>query len=1818
MKINRKILKTMFFAILLSMVYAKAEAITVAEAFYEVAHQNNPQKIQKLLNRGYSIESTDRNGYNPVCIAVAKQDKIAYKTLVKYGARSKPSCLQKISDREYKRFFGKKGSQSVFETDTPYWIGGGILGAGILAAAYALRGETNGGKSKKDDPSPTPPNPDEDKCPNGTYDEKTKVCTCQAGYEHYGDASACYKTIENCETQNKNKCKSCESNFYLKDNKCYARIEHCSIQKGDICEKCDNGYGIHNGDKKYCYTDIEHCLNQETSTCIECENGYGTYGGNSVCYKGIDHCLNQSQSACLQCEPGYDTYGDLYNCYKENPCRSYPHTVPYKENNKVKCRCDENKGYTGEPENCQQAEEGEYQEGEGNREEWNNLNAQYCHSHGKYNISTGLCICYKGYKSVESGCAECAEGYLDFNGVCYYDLHCNSADGRKQVNDRCECTEGYTEINGLCKPIIQCPQHYEQVTDGESIPEACQCKPNFDENCENCLSGYTYDSETDSCIRTSFECDEKWTGEQCDICPSQYKITTDGNGQEHCGLQCADNRAAYDETTNPDCSVCAEGYERSPWDNNCITTECSQGMEGYIKSEDGYCLCDTENGYAMSLLGKCEKKGPDLIGVSNRSINNQIVTVSNDGKKDGFRDVYGMKSTDDEGQYYDEVYNALARGGSQNGTLNITNINAGGNSVYGIYSPNDIYNSAAMNNGAEIVSATGTIRIIDNNTSSEIYGIKSDEEGKVYNALALGSGQNSASESGKSNSQGKIEIIKQESSNGNITGIVSNGSIYNAYADTENGVAADANAEGVIEINHQGTGSVVGIKGVSTSGKINNALSYLDSAISGAVSKGEIKVSGNGNAYGIWTTGGVVNSETQFKKKYNKYNDFKAEGLINVTAKSQNGAAYGIYVENAGNSKVDIYNAMGYKTIGDIVVTHEKGGSAYGIFNNTKFFEEEVNGEIKSFYNNTYNAFRSSAKYGEEGSASEGTITVNIKERSDALSDGVGIYTAGNVFNAYAKSGSDVMLESIGNIEVNDDSQTSAISLRGIESGGATIANAYATGDNLNTATTTKGNIKININGNKQGGSGRAIGIYSDEPSAMVAQIYNAALINDKSNVEGNIEIKGQGNSTFNRIYGIYASRYQLNGGNPEDGQEKYVYNAYYSNDESAEGSVLGTISVTTTAASPISNAEYYGIYVNEGNAYNAYYSNPNADVAGKIKINTMGGERSAISVGMYGNKASLYNNGASSSIEVTAKRVGNKAFGMKGDNSYIENDALIDVKSERAEAYGIYVDKGQAVNKTNGTINVAGKTGSYGIYALSDGTNAGSVRAINLGTINMNGENNVGIYASGNTATVDNRGIINILGEGKSDTCTGGECKNVAIQLENGAQLINSGEITSTAKIDLAEMGGEVILDKGGKFTADEISGTLKVATKTVTNTFDDETVLADSIKANDVEELQVASQSYLYNAKITENTASEKYDIVMERKNFAEITDDKGIASYLEKNYENERNTELFNALKSAKNVNETKKNNAKIMGTAMLPNITEEELKVQRSLDRNILNELFKSGEAVRKIVGADAMHIGRGKAGTLNGYDIDSQSIYAIYDKKLNNNQRWGLGMSMMHTNTDYSDDSSRKNMVFQGYMPFTYSNGNGLTAVTMARVGYADGDYTRRGQDKSYKADTSAFNYGLINEARYTVSSKYVNLTPFIGLNAIGWYQKAISEGNDAMALHLDAENIFSLESALGIYLDKEIEFNENNRLNVALGIGYYHEFADPYRGFDARHGDGVLGSYKLRNKIHSRDRGILSAKVNYDYKNFSIYGELMQYLEEEHPLEMEGGIRYRF
>src|SRR5574344_2592455 len=102
MKFNKSL--AIFFSLALSCVLGSkdAEAYNLApqsfENFYAVAAEGDLQGLKNMQRRGLNMDATNQNGDTAVCVAVKKQDYLAYKTLIRAGAKSHPACLEKIPE----------------------------------------------------------------------------------------------------------------------------------------------------------------------------------------------------------------------------------------------------------------------------------------------------------------------------------------------------------------------------------------------------------------------------------------------------------------------------------------------------------------------------------------------------------------------------------------------------------------------------------------------------------------------------------------------------------------------------------------------------------------------------------------------------------------------------------------------------------------------------------------------------------------------------------------------------------------------------------------------------------------------------------------------------------------------------------------------------------------------------------------------------------------------------------------------------------------------------------------------------------------------------------------------------------------------------------------------------------------------------------------------------------------------------------------------------------------------------------------------------------------------------------------------------------------------------------------------------------------------------------------------------------------------------------------------------------------------------------------------------------------------------------------
>ncbi len=601
-------------------------------------------------------------------------------------------------------------------------------------------------------------------------------------------------------------------------------------------------------------------------------------------------------------------------------------------------------------------------------------------------------------------------------------------------------------------------------------------------------------------------------------------------------------------------------------------------------------------------------------------------------------------------------------------------------------------------------------------------------------------------------------------------------------------------------------------------------------------------------------------------------------------------------------------------------------------------------------------------------------------------------------------------------------------------------------------------------------------------------------------------------------------------------------------------------------------NAHVYGIKAKEDVSTNW---NVNAETKGTGKAFGIYADASASPV-----KQNLHNAGTIQVVGENAETL----TGIYAKNYNVDNSGKITVKGgDKTKAYGIYADNSNVVN--SGEITVEGGEGSYGIY----GQNHSSV--LNTGKISLNG-----------------------------DICEGENCENgKQIGLDNTSVLKNSGQIQSTGALNFNKIGGRVLLGKGGSFEAESLSGKLGVASDVVSEGFKNEYVEENALKGEN-KDLEVESNSAMFRASSRAGAEEGASDVVMNRQAFNTISQSQSIADYLEANYQQEKNEELFQKLKAAETQSAYEKAEAELTGTELIPNFSQENMRVLRNLNATMTDDLLNTEGKDRKVVGYDYQYSERGDKGTLTGYENYANTMYFMYDKELENMLNAGLGMSITQFRSDYEDNSNRKEMMVQVLAPLGYNFKNGLKWQSIGRLGYSDGSYDRRTSNGTFEADLTSWIYGISNALRYSKDLGFATLEPEAQFNVLGYYQNRIREDtNKPLALRADAANNVSVESGFGLFIKRNMAINEYSKLKMKIGGMWYHEFANPYHSLTARH-NGMVGKYRLRdrNGIYNRNRGVLRADVEYDWHSFTFYIVYRQYLEDEDPMAINAGVKYKF
>ncbi len=646
----------------------------------------------------------------------------------------------------------------------------------------------------------------------------------------------------------------------------------------------------------------------------------------------------------------------------------------------------------------------------------------------------------------------------------------------------------------------------------------------------------------------------------------------------------------------------------------------------------------------------------------------------------------------------------------------------------------------------------------------------------------------------------------------------------------------------------------------------------------------------------------------------------------------------------------------------------------------------------------------------------------------------------------------------------------------------------------------------------------------------------------------------------------------------------------------------LGKISNSGLVFSTADAGNAYGLYTKGGSIENTKDDNELSLVNSVEAVSNTGA-----AYGAYVEGGSI-KNGRIIYAKTTAgseNAYGIYAVKTKDKDVSVENTSGIKVESFGGDAYGIYNKGGTVKNSTQYyQITVTSLAGiAYGIY--SDGGNVE-----NKGQIFVNGSSDAksfGIYAT-NNAKVTNTGdfLFNIRGAvlnpDNADTyCTSSGCITPgggwAIYLTNGAKFVNAGNVSSAGALDLGN--GGTSLSTNGVFSASSISGNLSVDTDVVAKGFETTYTLSDAIKSADVSGLKINSESVLFDANL------QGTDVILSKKDFNDVIENKEVANFLEHNYALSQNEQLFKELKSQTNINEVNSMLNQIIGQDVVSRFSDEDLLLQKELDFNVTEKLFKTNDEYFAFSGNISS----------NTFDYNSnQTRYAVSGKNFGN-VRLGVGMAVSKLKTDNGHlDNVRNSYNYQFMAPIQLKNKD-MTTVIMPKLAYSYGSYSRDGYNNTdYKGKIEKQMMGVSAQSKYKFDLFGLNIIPTSEAN-ITAYKTKISENDKLFSLSSENNHTYSATLGFGAYVEKE-QIWAKNKFNFMFGAMMYHEFANPY---DLEMNiNGMSGSFTLRDEKRQDDYMVLRSKFSYDFNNISLYGDFLSYVDSQYRSRIDLGFKYSF
>ena len=566
--------------------------------------------------------------------------------------------------------------------------------------------------------------------------------------------------------------------------------------------------------------------------------------------------------------------------------------------------------------------------------------------------------------------------------------------------------------------------------------------------------------------------------------------------------------------------------------------------------------------------------------------------------------------------------------------------------------------------------------------------------------------------------------------------------------------------------------------------------------------------------------------------------------------------------------------------------------------------------------------------------------------------------------------------------------------------------------------------------------------------------------------------------------------------------------------------------------------------------------------------------------------KASGVNNGSISLISKNEENYGwTEVVGMSADNSKITNNGIIDILNGGIGMQG--VNNSNLVN--NGTITIDGE-GAIGMYA---GANSTAINA-EKGIINVGSLAQAGMVADGESALIINNGTINLA---QRDGLTEETKESIALQSINGGKIENNGTINIDGDLNLTTgknssyVIGTTKDGEYGKISAKtaKLDGNVVVSTQITKSGFKNEYTLQNVVDAEDItlgDDFKFNSDSLLYDATAKTDTWG-NLDATLTR-------NDKILADY--STDETKENAEIFGkyyAEELYKNLSSDAQAVISAIDTSSKENLNKNlgELKptIYSNISRQILdtNKFFKEQEKeVINTLGENEYNFA-----FIGDYkDVDSKGLIEGYTSKasgfigainLGNDIFGTIGYS--YNDIDYKDNSNGNIQTIHlglnkmlTYEKFDISLGlNGE---------YNFNEYNREIEflNRNAKSDFNSYAVGFTSEIS-RVFGKESYLKPYLGLDVTYLNYESFKEKNaNSLNVAMDSQDYVSVLPKVGIGIG-----NKFNNLRTFANVEYSYELGNMNKSQTYMF-EGFEGKAKLEND--NLENTLVTTKVGASYE----------------------------